>query len=264
MKGSLLRLMNSFGLVLPVFRCMEFMQTLGAENGADVPDGLPFPPAYLRVKVVGTAEIAWFLERGRLAEEFIRTALVRAGAPLGAHQSILDFGCGCGCVLRRWRGLDARICGTDISDRAIKWCRANLPFAEVGVNAFEPPLNYGAASFDLVYAFSVFTHLPVETQFAWYDELHRVLRPGGHLLLTLHGEAFIDRLTSEERSVYDAGGCIVRWAEAAGANLCCTIHSPAFIRDRIANGWELVEHMPRGAGGNPAHDLVVLRRPGDQ
>jgi SAM-dependent methyltransferase len=188
---------------------------------------------------------------------------VRAGAPLGDRQAILDFGCGCGCVLRRWARLDARVYGTDINSRAIKWCRANLPFVETAANGLEPPLGYGDASFDLVYALSVFTHLPVDTQLAWGNELRRVVRPGGHLLLTLHGEAFTDRLTSEERRVWDAGGCVVRWAEAAGANLCTTFHSPAFVRDRIADDWQLVEHVPRGAGGNPAHDLVVLRKPND-
>ncbi len=261
LKSALLRLLNSLGLLLPVFRGWEFLRALGAERGGDAPDALPLPPPDLRVRVVGTAEVKWFLERGRLAEECIRDSLVRAGAPLGARQAILDFGCGCGCVLRRWRGLDARICGTDISGAAIKWCQSNLPFVEVGVNALEPPLNFGDASFDLVYALSVFTHLPVETQLAWRDELRRVLRPGGHLLLTLHGDAFVERLSSEERRVYDAGGCVVRWAEAAGANICLTYHSPAFVRDRIADGWELVEHVPRGAGGLPAHDLVVLRKP---
>jgi predicted TPR repeat methyltransferase len=92
-------------------------------------------------------------------------------APLGSRQAILEFGCGCGCVLRRWRGLDARVWGTDYSGRVIQWCHANLPFAEVRVKALEPPLDHGDASFDVVYALSVFTYLPVETQLAWRDEL---------------------------------------------------------------------------------------------
>jgi SAM-dependent methyltransferase len=261
MTSILPRVLNRFGLLLPLVNCLEFMSTLGTERGTGAPDGSQLPPPNLRMRVVGTTEVSWFLERGRLAEECIRAALVRAGAPLGARQAILDFGCGCGCVLRRWRRLDARIYGTDINSRAIKWCRANLPFVEVSVNALAPPLSYGNASFDLVYALSVFTHLPIEMQFAWRDELRRVMRPGGHLLLTLHGEAFTDGLTPEERAVREKSGCVVRWAEAAGANLCTTFHSPAFVRDRIADGWEIVEHVPCGADGNPPHDLVVLRKP---
>jgi SAM-dependent methyltransferase len=262
LKGSALpRALDRLGLLLPLLSGWEFTRTLGAERGSGGADGLLLPPPVLRMRVVGTVEVASFLEKGRHAEGLIRAALARAGASLGGGEAILDFGCGCGCVLRHWRGLDARIYGTDINSRAIKWCRANLPFVEVGVNALEPPLGYGDATFDLVYALSVFTHLPVETQLAWRDELRRVVRPGGHLLLTLHGEAFADGLTPEERSVWDAGGCVERWVKAAGSNLCGAFHSPAFVRDRIAAGWQLVEHVPRAEGGTPPLDLVVLRKP---
>ncbi len=261
MKTAIARFLNSVGLLLPVFRGIEFMQTLGAKMVADAPDGLPLPPTNLRVRVAGTADVAWFLERGRILEKAIREALVRAGAPLDSRQAILDFGCGCGSMLRRWQGLDARVCGTDLSRPAVKWCQAHLPFVEVGVNGFEPPLNYGDASFDLVYAISVFTHLPVETQFVWRDELRRVLRPGGHLLLTLHGDAHFGKLKPEERGVYEAGGCVVRWPKAAGSNLCATYHSPRFVRDRLADDWEFVEQVPGGAGGHPPQDLVVLHKP---
>ena len=223
MKAALPRLLNSFGLLLPVFHGWEFMRALGGEKGVDAPDGLPLPPPHLRVRVAGNTDVAEFLERGRLMEEAMRAALGRAGAPLASHQAILDFGCGCGRVLRRWRGLDAYVCGTDLSGPAVKWCQAHLPFVEVGVNGLEPPLNYDDESFDLIYAISVFTHLPVATQLAWRDELRRVLRPGGHLLLTLHGDAYIGQLRVEERSVYEAGGCVVRWPEAAGAN--CARHT---------------------------------------
>ena len=82
MKAALGRLLNSFGLLLPVLRGIEFMQTLGVEKVADAPDGLPLPPASLRIRVVGTTDVAWFLERGCILERAIREALLRAGAPL--------------------------------------------------------------------------------------------------------------------------------------------------------------------------------------
>jgi SAM-dependent methyltransferase len=237
------------------------MRSLGVKAGGVGPDGLPLPPPKLLFRVTGTTEATWFIEGGRLTEESIRAALARAGAPLESLDAILDFGCGCGRVLRRWHSLHARICGTDLSTSAIKWCRAHLPFVEAGVNALEPPLTYGDASFDLVYALSVLTHLPVATQLAWRDEFGRVLRPGGHLLLTLCGDAYVEKLRGEERRIYADGECVVRWAEVAGANLCSAFHPPAFVRDRLADGWELVEHVPRGALGNPVQDLIVLRKP---
>jgi SAM-dependent methyltransferase len=250
-KTALLRLLSRLGLLLPVFRGWERVRTLGVKTVAVGPDGLPFPTPELMIRVAGTVDTGWFIEGGQLAEESIRAALERAGAPIGSLEAILDFGCGCGRVLRRWHGVDARICGSDLSDPAVKWCRAHLPFVEAGVNALEPPLTYRDASFDLVYALSVLTHLPVATQLAWRDELGRVLRPGGHLLLTLCGDAYVEKLRGEERRIYANGECVVRWAEVAGANLCSAFHPPAFVRDRLADGWELVEHVPRGALGKP-------------
>jgi 2-polyprenyl-3-methyl-5-hydroxy-6-metoxy-1,4-benzoquinol methylase len=261
MKPAHLHLLARFGLLVPAFHVKERMRSLGIKAGGVGPDGLPLPPPKLLFRVTGTTDTTWFLEGGRLSEESIRTALARAGAPLESLEAILDFGCGCGRVLRRWHNLDARICGTDLSKSAIKWCRAHLPFAEVDVNRLEPPLAYGDASFDLVYTMSVLTHLPIKTQLAWRDELGRVLRPGGHLVLTVHGEAYFEQLTKEERLIYAEGGCVVRWGEAAGSNFCMTVHSPEFVRDHLADGWELVEHVPAGALGSPKQDLVVLRKP---
>ena len=89
MKGALLRLSNSLGLLIPASRALELIQTLGAIKNADGTAGVPVPAPYLRVRVAGTAEnlrvrvagtaeIGWFLERGRIAEECVRGALMRA------------------------------------------------------------------------------------------------------------------------------------------------------------------------------------------
>jgi SAM-dependent methyltransferase len=236
------------------------MQLIGARTVAMGPDGLPLPPPKFIIGVAGTTDVAWFIESGRLSEEMIRAALRRAGEPLDSFKAILDFGCGCGRVLRCWRDLQARICGSDLNASAVEWCRAHLPFVEATINTLAPPLEYRAASFDLVYAISVLTHLPVQDQFAWRDELGRVLRPGGYLLLTLQGDACAAGLRGNERHAYSQGECVVRRRELASSNICSTFHPPAFVRDRLAHGWELVEHVPRGALGSPEQDLIVLRK----
>jgi hypothetical protein len=43
------------------------------------------------------------------------------------------------------------------------------------------------ARVDLVLCHSVFTHLPEDVQFAWLDELARILVPGGILIASTHG-----------------------------------------------------------------------------
>jgi len=262
MKAVALRALERLGLLLPAYRGYERLRALGARRVEAAPDGLPVPPPELIVRVAGTADPDWFLEGGRLAEQAIRSALARAGSSVEEAGAILDFGCGCGRVVRRWRAVPGPVLGTDLSAEAIAWCRRNLPFARFEVNALEPPLPFADGELGLVYALSVLTHLAVGTQLRWLAELRRVLRPRGFLLVSVHGDAYASRLRPDELARFRAGECVVRRGEAAGSNLCTTYHPEAFVRDTLARGFELVELVPRGALGNPEQDLVVLRKPG--
>ncbi len=259
MKDAALRTLARTGLLRPTYQAWERIRSLGTDDVA-ADDGLPVPPPALRVRVAGTKDGEWFLHGGRLAEESIRAALVRAGSPIDEIGSILDFGCGCGRVVRRWQGLPGHVTGTDLSSEAIDWSRTNLPFAGFEVNGLEPPLLFESESFDLVYALSVFTHLTVDVQLRWLEELRRVLRPGGYLLVTIHGDAYVARLTPEEAGRFRSGECIVRWSEVEGSNLCTTFHPASFVHGPLSAGFEIVEIVPRGALGNPEQDLVLLRK----
>jgi len=86
-----------------------------------------------------------------------------------------------------------------------------------------------------------------------------VLAPGGLLVLTTHGEQYTDRLSSEERKRFEAGRLVVRRAGAAGTNLCTAFHPERYLREVLAEGFELLELRPGGATGTPSQDLIVLR-----
>jgi SAM-dependent methyltransferase len=262
-KAAVLDLLRRLGLLRPAYRAYETLNALRAA-GRPAPaaqDGLPVPPPRLIVRVAGTADLGWFLESGRLAAESIQAALGRHGRPMEEVGSLLDFGCGCGRVIRRWVGLGhTDVHGADANERAVAWCRANLPFARVVSNGLAPPLAYGDESFDVVYALSVFTHLPEDLQLAWMRELERLLRPGGFLLVTTHGERYRERLSHDEREAFDAGRLVVRWPEGAGTNLCSAFHPASYVKERLAAGLDVVEAVPEGATGNPYQDLYLLRR----
>lgn len=226
-------------------------------------DGLPLPPPNLRTLTAGTADPHWFLESGRASAQTIRAAVGRHGADVEATARMLDFGCGCGRVLRHWQHLARpEIHAAEPDRRLADWCADNLVFASVAHSSAFPPLPYETSAFDLVYAVSVFTHLPEQAQLDWMDEFARLIRPGGLLLLTLHGDRYRARLTGHERSEYDAGRLVVRRASAAGTNLCSAFHPARFVRERLAPEFELLEHTVGGfERGAPAQDLVVLRKP---
>jgi len=229
------------------------------------PDHLPIPPSNLIFLVSGTAEIAWFLKAGSLAAESISDALRASGAEIRELGAILDFGCGCGRVLRHWHSLPrTKVYGTDINPKLVEWVQQHLPFARVQVNELAPPLAYPDASFDLIYALSVFTHLTEDLQTAWMTELARVLNPSGHLVVSTHGDAYLGRLDDSERQQFLAGQLVVKNnTKAPGSNTCSAYHPVPYVRNVLAGSLEVVAFVPRGAKGNPQQDLYVFRKPGE-
>ena len=115
---------------------------------------------------------------------------IRRAIPHEDGQTILDFGCGSGRVLRHFVSEPrVHLAGCDIHQPTIAWMQANYPATvRLYANNEMPPLPEADDTFDLVYCGSVFSHL---TNWApWLLELRRVLKPGGALVASLHGEGY--------------------------------------------------------------------------
>jgi SAM-dependent methyltransferase len=226
-------------------------------------DGLPLPPPRVILRVTGTPDVEWFLLGGAAGMASLRDALRDQGVDVARLDSVLDFGCGCGRVLRHWAGVGPRVHGCDYNPRLVEWCRRNLPFAHVETNSLAPPLPFPDEAFDLVYALSVFTHLPEALQESWMRELRRVLRPGGYLVLSVHGTRYAGELSAEERARFERGDLVVRASREAGTNRCGAYHPERYVRKTLAAGMEMQALIPEGAKGNPHQDLVVLSKPSE-
>ena len=224
------------------------------------PDGLPIPPASLRILVAASPDIAWFLDSGLRGAESIRTVLARNGLTCDGGGPMLDFGCGCGRVLRHFAAFGTAVHGTDLNPKLVKWCRLQLPFGHFETNALEPPLAFDSERFGLVYALSVFTHLPEELQVAWMQELRRVLHPGGHLIITTHGARYVAELEPEQRERFEHGHLVIRRDDRPGSNVCGAYHPEAYVRQHLAQGFRVIDFVPEGASGNPWQDLWLLKR----
>jgi SAM-dependent methyltransferase len=225
--------------------------------------GLPLPPALLRAQAGPKhADAAYFLQSGEHHAELIRELLREQGSSVEDVGALLDWGCGCGRILRHWAGLEAtRVCGCDINPKMVEWCDTNLPFAEVVRNELSPPVAFPDGSFGLVYALSVITHLPEDLQHAWIAECRRLLRPGGFLLFSTLGEYYLSlqRLTEAERHSFEAGNLVVLYQGAPGTSLCSAYHPPQYVRERLADGFDVVADRPAAQDGR--HDLYLLRKP---
>jgi SAM-dependent methyltransferase len=224
------------------------------------PDGLPLPPLRLVRASTGTSSLPWLLHGGTLAADSIVGILSKNGIAVRDLGAILDFGCGCGRVIRHWAGTHAAIHGCDYNRRSIRWCRRHLTFAAFEVNGLRPPLPYADERFDLVYALSVFTHLPEPLLSAWMSEIERVVKRGGYLVISTHGEPCLSQLTPEQQAEFRSGRIVVKDAESAGTNRCGVYMSEECVRMCFASRFRVVDLLPQGAKGNPPQDLVLLQK----
>jgi SAM-dependent methyltransferase len=197
----------------------------------------------------------------------IRAALRSIGMNLAACEHILDFGCGPARILRWLRGKDtakAAFQACDINSAAIEWCRANIPSVEFSLTGGWPPLPYKDRTFDLVYGISVLTHLNESMQIAWLDELYRITRPGGIVLLTVHGEdkAATD-LSPEEHENFRKAGFLFRAATVKATVdglpdfYQVAFHSEGYVRKVWAKHFDVLGYVTHGC--MYAQHLVILR-----
>jgi SAM-dependent methyltransferase len=219
------------------------LNTVSRVKGA--PDGLPLPPGQLMFLVQGTTNVREFLTDGQGTAQAILDVLHGSGIDISSSMRVLDFGCGSGRVIRHLhRMTGARFYGSDYNPQLITWCQQNLRFGQFDVNGVAPPLAYENEQFDLVYALSVFTHFPENLQAAWMSELSRVLKPGGHLLMTAQGESFLPYLSEEERRTFRAGRLVVREQGTVGGNPFVAIHPPEYVKTHLPRDLALVSFVP--------------------
>jgi SAM-dependent methyltransferase len=164
------------------------------------------PPHLLRY-TCGTDNFEEFIRSG--AEVFTMLDLASqkySGKHVSDHNSILDFGCGNGRLLRFIDDESKPIYACDVNRSVVEYVHRYFPYASVYCNALMPPLIYRNEQFDLIYSFSVFSHLSLEAENEWLKELGRIGSSGCLYLLSIHGEWFIDCTLKERAKEVRAAG----------------------------------------------------------
>lgn len=186
---------------------------------------------------------------------------------------LLDFGGATGRVARHFVAQAdvtvVTIC--DININNVEWVLRNLPSA-VGTfkNTPLPSLPIPDRHYDIVTAFSVFTHID-EYELAWLYELRRILKPNGTLYLTVHNDdtwrilpstyvfSTLDK-SDQFRSVYathpDLPERLVFEYSAETVYNCNTFHPNAYIHRTWGRLFSVVEILPVCHG---YQSVVVLR-----
>jgi SAM-dependent methyltransferase len=119
----------------------------------------------------------WYQGLWRLTLDWLTRRLAPGGGP-----RILDAGCGTGGLLARLRQRYPAAAGVELSPEALAHCRTRGLACLARGSVTDLP--FGTERFDAVISNDVLYHRQVEVKPA-LRELHRVLRPGGLLLMNL-------------------------------------------------------------------------------
>jgi len=175
-------------------RMWDWVHTVGPVAYEELAEILPpVPPIELR-RITTGADPVEFLRAGLLHADLLLSKFERHWEHQGPA-TILDFGCGCGRICRylAMRPDLWTVHACDVNPAHVAWLEQHLPMVHPICSPLDPPLPFDVGQFDLVYALSVFSHLPEERAEPWLAELHRVLKPGGLLIVTTHGLTALDK-----------------------------------------------------------------------
>jgi SAM-dependent methyltransferase len=145
----------------------------------------------------------WTLQGGALRRRLLaplRRALALTYEPIqtlpGTPGTVLDIGFGRGEFLLRAQRLGWKCHGVEVSATSVEWGRQLGFEAQQFDGSFLAPLNHAPASFDVVSANSVLEHVHHPRRLV--AEAHRLLKPGGKLLLMVPNFACRDTRTLRE------------------------------------------------------------------
>lgn len=177
---------------------------------------------------------------------------------------ILDWGCGPARILRhlaKYTGEGCEFFGADYNAETIRWCRENIPGIKFDKNPVGAQLPYDNNYFDFIYGFSVFTHLSHEKHFEWIDELSRVLKPGGILILSTQGQNYFVKLTKDEKKIFQNGGLVVRGKSREGHRTYSAFHPEKFMHT-LFEKMEILEHIqPKPESGKAIpQDVWIVKK----
>lgn len=246
-----------------------------------------FPDERLQLGTVGSSN-ANALQEGFNFFRAVKTLSEKHGHPLTPTTRLIDFGTGWGRYARLFvkEVRPEHILGLDVDPSFVEVCRNTFPYGRFETVPAFPPSGQPAGSFDLIIAYSVFSHLSEAAATAWIEEFAQLLAPGGIIAITTQGRSFLQfceniRQTNQldtpwhrnlARSFIDRADCERRYDEgeflysATGAAEIrpASFYGEALIprqyveRNWIAKGFELLEFIDDR--GFLPQALIMLRK----
>ena len=193
----------------------------------------------------------WFPAMRQITDTIVSRELDRP------NLRILDAGCGTGFNLGYYAAGNSRdVYGLDIASAALKHVRKRGFIKVAQASITEIPFK--SETFDMAFSFEVVTQTPYETHDASLRELHRVLKPGGHLFIRVPAFMWLWSSHDEELEVryrytrdelakrMAAAGFFVEWTSYANGFLFPVILARRFLKHIGIGGGTDVKPLPRG------------------
>lgn len=179
-------------------------------------DGQPFNehllPAFIDEEMqrtyVGSSGVGALHEAHRFMS-VMATQWDKHGLALSDESVAVDFGSGWGRYTRFMlkHVHPDNLYGFEVNSSMVEHCRKAFGMANFLKVGSMPPSPLRSGMVDLVFGYSVFSHLAPHCADAWIAEFARITRPGGLVLMTTQGRSFIDFCEGIRRS----GDCSNAW-----------------------------------------------------
>jgi ubiquinone/menaquinone biosynthesis C-methylase UbiE len=170
-----------------------WLHTKGYKKSSAIQKILPsMPEENLQLQFTGSSGEDT-LEEAYAYYRFIKKNMNKYRLDIHPNTKILDFGCGWGRIIRLFMK-DVKLenlFGIDCDDTIVKVCKSLNLNCNIDVNNIYPPTEFEDNCFDLIYSFSVFSHLSEDAHKKWIGEFKRILKPNGILIVTTRSREFI-------------------------------------------------------------------------
>lgn len=179
--------------------------------------------------------------------------------------SVLEWGCGVARIIRHFNTANHaqfQLFGADINEEMIRWDKDNIDGVAFKTINYQPPTSYPDNSFDLAYAFSVFTHIEGNNQEDWINEIARIVKTNGIFLFTTHGTHYVDKLSETQKTQLHLEGFYTISFIQKGHKMMTTHNLSQRFAEIIENKFEIIsffegKHFKEKAGGQ---DLWIVRK----
>ena len=217
---------------------------------------IKLPPSYYIYETYRLNYAEYYYDGYETAKEL--ADLIKKNISLSSGDKVLDWGSGPGRISRHLPLLlpGNPVYATDYNQKYMDWCKHNIDNVCFSLNSIEPPLNYENNGFAAVIGLSIFTHLSARGHNQWIDELCRVTRKNGGLIITTQGKAYRDKLLKSERRQFDRGEIVVRGNYRQGHRLYSSFQSKEAIMELVKNKFTIAEYIEGNKPGE--QDLWVL------